>query len=285
MTSGQRLLVAYAEHDLAPLARRQAPLEGGPRLLEQVDRVDLRPQLTVVDETCDLLELLSVRLDDEVDAGRRGLGRQGHEPSAGTHDCRRVFEELAADRVEDEVDRFDGVLDAFAASVDDLVRTERLCGTGVGSDGDHVRAAVARELGGEVPDAARRAEDQDALARFEASVVEQALPCAEGCERDRGARDVVERARLGCQQRGRDDGEVCGCAVAAEVGERVDLVTDRDAIRVRAERGDLAREFVRRDRRQAVEGPLELILGDCRGADAPKRVPGAGLRRVDLLEL
>ena len=56
------------------------------------------------------------------------------------------------------------------------MRTERLCGIGVGSGGDYVRAAVARELGGEMPDAARRAEDQDALARFEASVVEQALP-------------------------------------------------------------------------------------------------------------
>jgi len=283
--SGQLQLVAHAEHDLAPLAPRQAPLEGGPRLLQHVDRVDLRTQLTVVDETCDRLELLPVRLDEEVDAGRRGLGRQGYEPTAGTHDRRRACEELAADRVEDEVDRFDAVLDAFAASVDDLVRTERLCGVGVGSAGDHVRAAVARELGGEVPDAAGRAEDQDALARFEASVVEQALPCAEGCERDRGARDVVERARLGCEQRGRDDGEVCGRAVAAEVGERVDLVADRDAVRVRAERGDLARELVRRDRRQAVDGPLELVLGDCRGADAHERVPGAGLRRVDLLDL
>jgi hypothetical protein len=64
--------------------------------------------------------------------------------------------------------------------------------------------------------------DQNALARRELPVVEQRLPGAERRKGQRGRLDVVERARLWCHERGRQDHEVGRGPVAVETGERVD---------------------------------------------------------------
>jgi hypothetical protein len=58
--------------------------------------------------------------------------------------------------------------------------------------------------------------DQDPLARSQLTMVEEALPSAERGERDRGAFNVVERARLRRQNFLRDDGVLGGGAVSVE---------------------------------------------------------------------
>src|SRR5260221_9266452 len=70
------LLGDNAEHDLASLSRRGKALEGGARLREREDGVDLRPHLARIDEPGDLDELPAISLDDEVDGVDR-FGRLG----------------------------------------------------------------------------------------------------------------------------------------------------------------------------------------------------------------
>ena len=60
---------------------------------------------------------------------------------------------------------------------------------------DHAGARLARELHRDRSDTARRAVDQDGLAGREAPVVEQALPCGQPGDRQRGGHGVVDVGR------------------------------------------------------------------------------------------
>jgi len=76
-----RLAAGDAEHDLAALAPLGHAVERRPGIGEREHGVDLRPDCAFVGESCELDELVAVRLDDEVgDAGcllGDGDGRPG----------------------------------------------------------------------------------------------------------------------------------------------------------------------------------------------------------------
>src|SRR6266511_2752802 len=105
------LVIADLEHNLAALATHHDALERGPRLGEGEHGVDRRPNGALVDQPGELEELLTAGLDDDV--RRLGLladrrwGLLGHrdQPSALAQHGRRACDHLAADSVEDEIDR------------------------------------------------------------------------------------------------------------------------------------------------------------------------------------
>jgi hypothetical protein len=92
---------------------------------------------------------------------------------------------------------------------------------------DDLRARPARELHGEVADAAAGAGDDHALTALQTAVVEERLPRAEAGEGDRRALDVVERLRLRRHDRRRHDRVLGGAAVPVEGRQREHLVVYR----------------------------------------------------------
>ena len=123
-----------------------------------------------------------------------------YEPTTRTQRRGRTLEQLAADRVEDEVDRGEGLLEPAAPTVEHLVRAVGARGLHSvrGRGADDVGAAPPCQLRREVSDTARSAVDQDALPLLEPSMVEEPLPGAERSKWNRCARNVIERGRLGC---------------------------------------------------------------------------------------
>jgi hypothetical protein len=75
-----------------------------------------------------------------------------------------------------------------------------------------------------------------------------------------------------------------GRAVAIERGECVHGVADRHVCHVGRDLGDDARQLVRRDRREAVDRPLELVPRDGGGEDLHERLAGAELGDRDVVE-
>ena len=81
-----------------------------------------------------------------------------------------------------------------------------------------------------MPDPAGGAVDQYLLPLFKPAMDEEPLPGAERGERDRGALDVIEVARLRSKEVAANERELgCG-AVAIEVAECVDLFADLDVV-------------------------------------------------------
>ena len=80
----------------------------------------------------------------------------------------------------------------LARVVDDFIGAQPADEVGVGcaADSDDVRAEVLRDLHGEVPDPARGAGDQDALARAKARLVDDRLQCRS--RRDRQCGGLIE---------------------------------------------------------------------------------------------
>jgi hypothetical protein len=92
-------------------------------------------------------------------------------------------------------------------------------------------------------------------------VDEEPLPGTERRQWDRGALHVAERCRLRRQDPSRDRGVLGRNPVAVERSKRIHLVADRnlgDADTGRDHTGQL----VRRNRRQPIERPLELVTRD-----------------------
>ena len=133
-------------------------------------------------------------------------------------------------------------------------------------------------------DTTGRAEDQHALTRFEAAVVEEALPRGETRHRDRGALDGAECTRLATENLRRDRNVFGGGAVSIEWRERVDGISRNHIGHTRGDVHDDARDLVRRDRGKAVDGPFELVPGQRGGMDADERLAGLELRNGDLVE-
>jgi hypothetical protein len=230
-------------------------------------------------------ELIAIRRDDEVHASLGRLLRHRDQSPAGTQHGQRATQPLASDSVENDVDRFHGILEA-GRRADDLMCPEledqslgcRRCGA------DHVRGRRAGELHREPADAARGTVDQDALAGLEPAVVEQPLPGGERGQRYRGALGVRERPRPGHQQLG-GHGRVVGCnAVAVERRKREHLVARRDIGNARADLLNHSGKLVGRDRGQAVKRPFQLAAGDRRRMHAHERLPERRPRPVGLLE-
>src|SRR4029453_13129828 len=80
------LLTADMDHHLPALPAGHASLERSAGVIELVDTIDRRAELTAVDERRHLRQLIAVRFDHEVgrlDAVRRRL-RDGDDPAART---------------------------------------------------------------------------------------------------------------------------------------------------------------------------------------------------------
>jgi hypothetical protein len=135
-----------------------------------------------------------------------------------------------------------------------------------------------------MPDPPHRTGDQDALPLLQGAVVEQTLPRAQGGEWDRGARDVVQGARLGGEDVGRDGGVLGGDAVAVERGECEARVADRDALDVVSHGGHDPRELVRRDRGEPVDGPGQLVTRDRRGVHTDEPLPRTQRGCLDVVQ-
>src|SRR6185437_15001074 len=95
--------------------------------------------------------------------------------------CLRAGEDIAADRVEDEIDGRNGGFEGNCAAVDRLVcaKLQGPLGIGARGGGDDVSAMPARELHGDVADPAEGTVNQHPLSSGEAAVVEEPLPCAQ----------------------------------------------------------------------------------------------------------
>jgi hypothetical protein len=247
---------------------------------------------TFVDHAGELDELGAARLDHEVDGldallgDRRRLLGHRDKPSTFAQHARRAGQRLAADGVEDEIDRPDNVLELGAGSVERLLGSElaRPLHARSGRGADHMRAAPARELGREMSDAAGGSVDQHSLAFLQAAVVEQSLPGGQPGERDRRALDIGERARLRRKHLDRHDRVLRRRAVAVEARERVNGVADRETGRIPAESGDRSRQLVGGGRRQTVERPVELVPRDRRRVDADECLTGARIGDLSLLD-
>jgi hypothetical protein len=168
------------DDDLAVLARGEAAREGSGRLGECEHRVDLDAKLAAVDEARKLHQLLPARFHDEVPPFSARLLGDRDEAAAIREQAGRALEELAANRVEEKVDRSDLVVE-LPPAIDHLMRAEcsrslerlrrRRC--------HHVGATPPSQLRRELADTAYRSVDEDPLAGLEAAVREQALPSAE----------------------------------------------------------------------------------------------------------
>jgi hypothetical protein len=133
-------------------------------------------------------------------------------------------------------------------------------------------------------DAARGTGDQDAFPLLQPAVLEQTLPGAQGRERDRRARNVVQGARLGSEEIRLDGGVLGRDAVAVERGEREAGLADRDALYIGSQGSHDARELVGRDRGEPVHGPGQLVSRDGGGVDVDECLAGARRGRLDVVQ-
>src|SRR5262245_40737840 len=97
--------------DRLPLASL-GPVEGGDGIVEGRDVADVRPQPSVPDPLDELTQLGAIGYDDEVDSqAARGprLGRAGnaHQRSSGANHARRPLRDVAAEDIENQIDRAD----------------------------------------------------------------------------------------------------------------------------------------------------------------------------------
>ncbi len=144
-------------------------------------------------------------------------------------------------------------------------------------------AQCVRELHREAADPAGGPVDQHPLTFPQVPVIQQALPGTEPRQGDGCALDVTERPRLGSKELLRDDDVLGRGAVAIKAAERIDRLAGGGAIDVPADRGDDARELIRRGRREPVGGPLELVARDRGRVDANQHLAPTRPGRLDLL--
>src|SRR5947207_3095445 len=88
------------------------PVEGGNRIVDGNHVTDVCPQSTIPDSLDELTQLGAIGYDDEVDSqAARGprLGRagNGHQRSSGANQARRPLPDVAAEDIENQIDRAD----------------------------------------------------------------------------------------------------------------------------------------------------------------------------------
>ncbi len=140
-----------------------------------------------------------------------------------------------------------------------------------------------RQLHGIAANPSRCAVDEHALALLQLPVIEESLPGAERGQRDRGAIDIAQLARFGRQEKPGHSRVLGRGAVPVEAREGVHRLADAEIVHLGSQPGNDARQFVGWDRRQAVDGPGQLIAGDGGRIDADQRLTCFRPRRPDLL--
>jgi hypothetical protein len=233
-----------------------------------------------------------VGFDDEEDRTavlRPDLGRlgDGDEGAAGTDECGRAAEDLAADDVEHDIG-LSRVLQPLGLEVEEVVGAEGETGVPVGgtAGGDHPCARLARELDRDRSDASRGAVDHDGLPRGEPCVVEQALPRRQSRDGQRGGHGVVDVRGKGRQVAGLHGGVLGQRSVARPVGHAEHALADGEAGGAVSEFRDHPRQFVSGNARRPVPagpvrpgcGPVEFSAGEARGVHAYDDVVLGGVR-------
>jgi hypothetical protein len=115
-------------------------------------------------------------------------------------------------------------------------------------------------------------------------VIKKALPRAEPSEGERRALDVCESAWLRREHGRRNNRILRRDAVAVEGCECEDLVTRSDVAYTRSNFRNDARQLVRRDRRQMLCGPGQLVACKRRRIDTHERLPLERARHWELLD-
>src|SRR5581483_2761653 len=176
-------------------------IEGGDGTVEGRDGADVRPQSSVPHPLDDLIQLGTIRLDNEVDGKavdwpRLGRPDDGHQYSSGSNQARGALADVAADEIEHQID-FADVFQRVVLKVDELLRAEveRQLTVGGASGADDVSARQSSELRHHRPDCAGRPVRDDALPRPKAAMLEQALPRGEVGFWQAGAHREVDVAR------------------------------------------------------------------------------------------
>jgi hypothetical protein len=118
--------------------------------------------------------------------------------------------------------------------------------------------------------------DQHALSGGKLALLDQALPCGQGRERDRGRLIVADRSRLPDQLVGADGHEVRIRAIAPEVDEAEDRVTDGETVDARGDGFYHAGYLMTRDDGR---GARKVIVVEPR--EPPVELAGADPARVD----
>src|SRR5262245_59857342 len=254
------------------------PVEGGNRIVEGNHVADVCPQPTNPDSLDELTQLGAIWYDDEVDSqAARGprLSRacDGHQRSSGANHARGPFRDVAAEDIENQIDRAD-VFQSVVIEVDELLCAEvesRLTG-GSAPRADDVRAGLTCELGRHRTDYTGRAVHENALSRTKAAVLEQPLPRGQARHHEGRTHGEVNVARQRCEVACLDGYILRQRAVASPVREAEHPLSHRQPRRSIAEGGDHSGQFVAGDRRRPVtaeavdpgRGPRQLIPGETR---------------------
>src|SRR6187397_407476 len=123
--------------------------------------------------------------------------------------------------------------------------------------------------------------DTDALIWLKLPMDYQRLPCTEAGHWQSCRFDMAQRTRFWPENLRRHERVVGRRAVAIERHERDDIIASRKLVGVLH---DDARQLIRRDRWQPVDGPLQLATGDRSSMDAHQHLSRTGSRRLDLLQ-
>jgi hypothetical protein len=135
-----------------------------------------------------------------------------------------------------------------------------------------------------VTDTAGGAVDEHPLPSLQPPVVEESLPSAQPCERERGALDMTERSRLRQQRHRRRNDKLGGRAITVKRQQTVHRLTDRNPIDAHADRSNDARELIGGNRRKTIGRPFQLVAREPRRVDTHQRLSLDRLGYLDLVQ-
>src|SRR5215510_8290015 len=176
-------------------------VEGGDGIVEGSHVADVCPQPTIPDPLDDLTQLGAIGYDDEVDSQsasgpRLGRSGNGHKRSSGANHAHRPLRDVAAEDIENQIDRGD-TFEGAVIEVDELLcaEVESRLTAGSAPGADDVRAGLTCELGRHRTDYAGRTVHEDALPRTKAAVLEQPLPRGQARHHEGRAHREINVAR------------------------------------------------------------------------------------------
>jgi hypothetical protein len=141
----------------------------------------------------------------------------------------------------------------------------------------HYRCArVSRKLDGDVPNPARGTRNQHPFSFGELPVHKQRLPSGQPAHRQSCCLDMAQPRGLRCKNTRGNDGVLGSHAVAIERRERIYLFPGAD---------DHPGKLVRRNRRQSIDRPVQLVACDRRRMHAHQHLARIRRRLLDFLNL
>ena len=238
-------LVRHAQDNLAPHVPFRSLFIGLARLGKGEHRVDDRSKLSRVNECTNLDQLLPVGFDDEPDKAhvkslchisRRWGTNDGDQHSSWFDHLPGALQGVATNRIKDEVDIMNHVLEARGGVIDELIGSQFAQEITIAcrSGRNDICACLPCQLDGEDANAACASVDQDSLPRDQARVFKEALPGCQGLQRNRCGLYRVERAWFGSQFAREGNGVVSFGAVPTIVQHGIDLCSFGESGHARA---------------------------------------------------